>query len=122
MSFMDKAKDVAGDLADKAGDLVDKVEEKIPDSVKEKAGDLADKAGELVDKAKDKLGLGERRRRRRPGHGRGGRRAGHAVAAGTLTSPGLSAPDRPAGAVDRGPRPPGRTASRAGQPSRAAPA
>lgn len=59
MSFKDKAKDIAGDIADKAGDLVDKVEEKIPDSVKEKASDLADKAGDLVDKAKDKLGIGD---------------------------------------------------------------
>ena len=59
MSFMDKAKDVAGDIADKAGDLVDKIEEKIPDSVKEKASDLADKAGELVDKAKEKLHIGD---------------------------------------------------------------
>jgi hypothetical protein len=58
VSFKDKAKDIAGDIADKAGDIVDKVEEKIPDSVKEKAGDLADKAGDLVDKAKGKLGIG----------------------------------------------------------------
>ena len=86
MSFMDKAKDVAGDLADKAGDLADegrrqdprlrqgrrpatspskagdlveKVVDKIPDSVKDMAGDLADKAGDLVDKAKEKLGIGD---------------------------------------------------------------
>jgi hypothetical protein len=73
---MDKAKDIAGDLAAKAGDLVDKADEKLPGSVKEKAGDLVDKvdekipgsvkdkagelagkAGELIAKAKDKLGL-----------------------------------------------------------------
>ena len=55
MSFLDKAKDVAGDLADKAGDLAEKVGEKIPDSVKAKAGDLAGKAGELAGKVVEKV-------------------------------------------------------------------
>src|SRR5215468_6878103 len=57
-NFMDKAKDVAGDLAHKGKDLADKAGEHIPDSVKEKAGDLGEKAGELIEKAKEKLGFG----------------------------------------------------------------
>jgi hypothetical protein len=57
-SFMDKAKDIAEDVAHKAGDLVEKVEEKIPDSVKETASNLGDKAGELVEKVKEKLHIG----------------------------------------------------------------
>ncbi len=54
----DKTKDVAHDVAEKTGDIVDKVGEKIPDSVKETAGDLKEKAEELIDKMKDRLGLG----------------------------------------------------------------
>ena len=57
-SFMDKAKDIAEDVAHKAGDLAHKVEEKIPDSVKEKASDIGEKAGELVEKVKEKLHIG----------------------------------------------------------------
>ena len=58
-SFVDKAKDVADDVAEKTGDIVDKVGEKIPDSVKDTAGDLKEKAGDLVDKVKDRLGFGD---------------------------------------------------------------
>jgi hypothetical protein len=57
-NFMDKAKDVAGDLAHKGKDLADKAGEHIPDSVKDKASDFGEKAGELIEKAKEKLGLG----------------------------------------------------------------
>jgi hypothetical protein len=57
-SFMDKAKDIAEDVAHKAGDLVDKAGEHIPDSVKETAGNFGDKAGELVEKVKEKLHIG----------------------------------------------------------------
>ena len=55
MSFLDKAKDVAGDLADKAGELAEKAGDKIPDSVKSKAGDLAGKAGDLAGKVVEKV-------------------------------------------------------------------
>jgi uncharacterized protein YggE len=59
MSFIDRAKDVAGDVKDKTGDFVGKIGEKIPDSVKDTAGDFKDKAGELVDKVKERLGFAD---------------------------------------------------------------
>ena len=56
MGFMDtvkgwfsKAKDTAGDVADKAGDMA----EGAWDKTKDVAGDVADKAGDVAEKAGD---------------------------------------------------------------------
>jgi hypothetical protein len=57
-AFVDKAKEVAGTVAEKAGPVVEKAKE-VAGTVAEKAGPAMEKAkesaGELVDKAKEFL-------------------------------------------------------------------
>lgn len=68
MGFMDKAKDVAGDIAGKADDLVGKVEQAAEpawEKVKDVAGDIGERvekvAGPAWEKARDVAGdIGDR--------------------------------------------------------------